>query len=128
MAATEDILRRARELGKLIADHEAARQLTETLESLKQDTDAQRALSDFERHVQSLGEKQAAGKPIEVEDKHKLESLQLAVARNPLLRDLQIRQMNYLDLLRQVEEAMRQEYEPPTLSDGSWIMDDAKKH
>ncbi len=118
MAATEDILRRARELGKLIADHEAARQLTETLESLKQDTDAQRALSDFERHVQSLGEKQEAGKPIEVEDKRKLESLQLAVARNPLLRDLQIRQMNYLDLLRQVEEAMRQEYEPPELSDG----------
>ncbi|MCC6680042.1 MAG: YlbF family regulator [Phycisphaeraceae bacterium] len=112
MTATEDILRRAHELGKLIADHEAVRQLNQTLDNLKQDTDAQRALSDFERHVQTLGEKQAAGKPIEVEDKHKLQSLQLAVARNPLLRDLQVQQMNYLDLLRQVDEAMRREYEP----------------
>ena len=117
MAATDDILRQARELGKLIADHEAARQLTEALDSLQKDTAAQRALTDFDRHVQSLGEKQAAGKPIEVEDKRKLETLQLAVARNPLLRDLQVRQMDYLDLLQQVDAAMRSEYEPKQMSD-----------
>ena len=39
-------------------------------------------------------------------DKQQLEKLQSAVIRNPTLRDFQVRQMDHLDLMRRVDEAM----------------------
>lgn len=107
MASTEEILGKARALGELIADHETARKLADAMARLESDTQAQRAMHDLNRHYQALGEKQAGGKPIEVQDKRKLEQLQLAVARHPLLSSLQMLQMDYMDLLRRVDEAIQ---------------------
>lgn len=106
MANTEEILSDARELGKKIATHAAAAKLEEAIRKLQADVEAQRALNDFNRHMAKLSEKEAAGQPIEVADKQQLEKLQGAVIRNPLLRDLQIAQMDYSDLMRKVDEAM----------------------
>lgn len=64
-------------------------------------------LNDYNRLLQALAQKEAGGRPIEVEDKRKLEQLQGAVVRNPVLRDLQVAQMDYVDLLRQVDELIQ---------------------
>ena len=106
MATTQQVLEAATHLGKLIAEHEAAKKLEATGERLKQDTEAQRLLSDYNRHMKAIREKEADGKPIEVEDKRQLEKYQQDVTQNNLLRDLQMVQMDYLDLMRRVEEAM----------------------
>jgi len=116
MPSTQDILTRARELGGMIAEHDTAKKLAAAVERLQKDTDAQRAVHDLNRHYQAVAEKQAAGKPIEVEDKRKLESLQLAVAKNAVLRDLQVLQMDYVDLLRQVDDAIQGEGEAEAIS------------
>lgn len=105
MSTTDDVLKKARELGDLIAGHPATKKLEGVLQNLQGDTDAQRALNDYNRHLQALAEKEQSGRPIEVEDKRKLEQLQGAVVRNPVLRDFQMAQMDYLDLMRQVDEA-----------------------
>jgi cell fate (sporulation/competence/biofilm development) regulator YlbF (YheA/YmcA/DUF963 family) len=107
MANTDEILQAAAQLGQMIAEHDTAKKLEAVISRLRADTDAQRALNDFNRHVQSVSEKEAAGKPIEVADKHKLEQLQMAVIRNPILRDFQLAQMDYVDLMRRVDEAMQ---------------------
>jgi cell fate (sporulation/competence/biofilm development) regulator YlbF (YheA/YmcA/DUF963 family) len=104
---TQDVLNKAHELGDLIAQHPAAKKMEDILKRLQDDTDAQRAMNDYNRHLQALSEKEAAGKPIEVEDKRKLEALQNAVIRNPILRDFQVGQMDYLDLMRKVDEAIQ---------------------
>jgi cell fate (sporulation/competence/biofilm development) regulator YlbF (YheA/YmcA/DUF963 family) len=106
MATTQEILDKATELGKKIAGHDSARKLEDAMSKLHDDLDAQRLLSDYQRHLQTLGEKEARQQPIEVEDKHKLEDLQGKVIRNTVLRDLQMAQMDYLDLMRRVDEAM----------------------
>src|ERR1043165_2883768 len=106
MATTDEIIAKAKELGKLIASHPAAAKFEETVRKLQADVDAQRALNDFNRHLQKIGEKEQAGRPIEVEDKRQLEKLQNAVIRNPLLGAFQMAQMDYLDLMRKVDEAM----------------------
>ncbi len=112
MATTQDILNAARDLGKLIATHEAARKFDESIRKLQGDVEAQRVLNDYNRQVAKLGEKEAGGKPIEVEDKRQLQNLQGAVMRNPTLRDFQLAQMDYVDLMRKVDEAMSGEAEP----------------
>jgi len=106
MATTNEILDSARELGKKIATHAVAVKLEGTIGRLQEDREAQRLLADYQRHLTALGEKEAAGKPIEVEDKAKLEKLQNGVVRNPVLREFQMAQMDYVDLMRQVDEAI----------------------
>ena len=107
MVSTEKILKSAAELGKLIAEHESTRKFEAVAEKLQQDTDAQRLLTDYNRQMALMQEKEAKNEPIEVADKHKLEQLQNGMIQHALLRDLQMVQMDYLDLMRRVDEAIQ---------------------
>lgn len=106
MADIATIIKQADELGRLIAQHDATRRYDQAIQALEKDTDAQRALTDLNRHIEMLAEKESQGKPIEVADKRKLESLQSAVIASKTLRDVQVAQMDYVDLMRQVDDAM----------------------
>ena len=107
MSSTQEILDAAQQLGQLIAQHEAAAKLQAALTALQADNDAQQALNDYNRQLQTISEKEAANQPIEVDEKHQLESLQKEVVRSPLLRNFQAAQMDYVDLMRQVDQAMQ---------------------
>lgn len=109
MPTTDDILTKAREVGALIAEHPTAKKLEDLATRLQADTDAQRAMTDYNRALEATAQKEAAGSPIEVDDKRRLEALQMAVIKNPLLRDFQVVQMDYMDLLRRVDDAIQGE-------------------
>jgi len=102
----EEILAKAGELGSMINRHHASTAYHEAVQALENDVDAQRILTDYKRKAQVLAEKEAKGQPIEVEDKHALGELQSAMVMNPVLSKIQIVQMDYLDLMRKVEQAM----------------------
>lgn len=104
MATTQEILDASKNLGKLITTHPAAKRMDDLMKKLQADREAQRVLTDFNRHMQMLGQKEQSGRPIEVEDKRKMDLYQTAVAQNLVLRELQIAQMDYLDLMRQVDD------------------------
>ncbi|MEO0514590.1 MAG: YlbF family regulator [Planctomycetota bacterium] len=104
MSDQQAILDAAATLGQLIAEYPATQKLEGLVKQLEADTDAQRLMNDLNRHNQTLAEKQAKGEPIEVDDKRKLQELQQAVGVNPILRDLQMAQMDYVDLMRKVDE------------------------
>jgi len=106
MADTEKVLAAARDLGKLIAETELSKRFEKAVESLKSDTDAQRALADLNRHTTVVMQKQATGQPIEVADKQKLEQLRGAVSTNLTLGNFQMAQMDFLDLMRKVDDAI----------------------
>ena len=118
MSSTDQIVDAAKKLGQLIAEHESATRLDTALKKLKDDTDAQRCLNDYNRHIHMVAAKEQKGQPIEVDDKRKLEQLQNAVIRNALLRDLQVAQMDYVDLMRRVDDAMQGNALPGTDLDG----------
>jgi cell fate (sporulation/competence/biofilm development) regulator YlbF (YheA/YmcA/DUF963 family) len=106
MATTQEIVKAAEELGKLIAGHPAAQRFELVAQKLQQDTAAQRVLTDFNRMADKIAQKEAAGQPIEVDDKRQLERLRGELIRNSLLQELQMAQMDYLDLMRQVDEVI----------------------
>jgi cell fate (sporulation/competence/biofilm development) regulator YlbF (YheA/YmcA/DUF963 family) len=106
MATTQEIVQAAEALGKLIAGHPAAQRFEAAVQKLQQDSGAQRVLTDFNRMVEKLGQKEAAGQPIEVPEKRELERLRGELIRTSLLQELQVAQMDYVDLMRQVDEAM----------------------
>ena len=111
-ATQDDILKAATDLGKLVAAHSATKRYNELTEKLDADRDAQRVLADYSRAIQTVAEKEQSGRPIEVEDKRKLETAQRAVMSHLTLQNLQIAQMAYLDLLRSVDEAIQAQAEP----------------
>lgn len=113
MATTDEILAAARDVGKLVRDHKAITDLQAAAKQLRDDTDAQRALADFERAVQAVAQKESQGQPVEVEEKRKLESLQQKVVSNATLRAFQMAQMEMLDLRRRIDEAIFAVEMPP---------------
>jgi len=106
MATTAQIVKAAQELGLLIQKHSSAVKLRDMIERLQEDTEAQRLMTDHNRLVQKLSEKQMNNEPIEVEEKRQLQATQDKVVRHPLLSEFQMVQMDYVDLMRQVDEAM----------------------
>ncbi len=106
MASTEQILQAAAELGRLVASHPATAKFEQTVKTLEGDQAAQRTLNDYNRQLALISDKESQGTPIEVDDKRKLASLQDAVAANPTLREFQMAQMDYLDLMRKVDDAI----------------------
>lgn len=106
-ASTSDrVFEAARNLGRLVAAHPHAAKYHAVLAAIRADADAQRLLGDYTRHIEALREKEETGQPIEVADKRKLEDLQSKVAMHPRLRELQMAQMDYVDLMRKVDAAI----------------------
>ncbi len=106
MATTQEILDAAAKLGKLIATHDAAKKYEQVLKRFSEDVDAQRLLSDMNRFTDGLAEKEAKGQPIEVSEKKQMAAFQEKVMQNAVIRDFQMVQMDYLDLMRRVDQAM----------------------
>jgi cell fate (sporulation/competence/biofilm development) regulator YlbF (YheA/YmcA/DUF963 family) len=106
MATKQEIIDAATKLGKLIAENTVGQKLDSAIKKLEDDMDAQRAMNDYQRFIQTLSEKEATGKPIEVAEKQKLQTLQNAVVHNLTLQQFQIAQMDYLDLMREVDQVI----------------------
>jgi cell fate (sporulation/competence/biofilm development) regulator YlbF (YheA/YmcA/DUF963 family) len=105
-STTQEVLAAAQKTGELLAEHPTYQKLEALEKRLQEDTEAQRLLSQYERHAESLAQKQANGQPIEVEDKRKLQQLQQQLAMHPLLGELQMAQMDFLDLSGKVRQAI----------------------
>ena len=102
----QEILDAARKLGEFISRSDESIKYKNALESLNENIQAKNLIDDLNRHIEYISEKEARQQPIEVEDKRKLEKLRGDVAQDPLLRNLQLTQMNYVDLMRQVDQAI----------------------
>lgn len=106
MSTTEQIVKAAHELGKLIQEHPSMARVAETGAKLQKDTDTLRLLTDLNRLSAKIAEKEMTGKPIEAAEKQQLAQLQGQAARNELLRQYQLAQMDYMDLMRIVDQVI----------------------
>lgn len=106
MPTKQEIEAKAKELGDLIGQTDAAKEMQSVEKTLENDVETQRLITDFNRLLQTLGQKQAQGQPIKVDDKRKLEQIQTSIATNIQIQRLQKAQMNYMDLLRTATTTM----------------------
>lgn len=123
MATTDEILAAAKKLGELLAAHDASTKFADAVKKLSSDIDAQRAVTDYERTMQTLSQKQQMGQPIEVAEKQKLQELQQVMSTNIVLGQVQKAQIDYLDIKRKAFEAIEAETEvdaePPMAEAGA---------
>lgn len=105
MASDETLIKSARELGEQLGKNPKVARLEAAIKKLREDTEAQRALNDLNRHLNAVAQKEMSGQPIEVADKQKLRDLQNTVVHNLVLREFQLAQMDYVDLVRKLDDA-----------------------
>ncbi len=97
------VLEKAAELGTLIADHSATKRLKEATGKLESDTDARSAMQQYQQTLMTLARKEQSGQPIEVAEKRALETAQTAVVHNLTIKQYQVAQMDYADLVRKLD-------------------------
>jgi len=102
----DDIIAKARELGKLIGSNERTRAFLAAAKAASEDSAAQEVMRAYQTHAEKLQRLEYEGKPIEPDDKRKLAESQLAVASNSRLKELSRLQADYLELMNKVNDAI----------------------
>lgn len=104
----EEILTLASRLGRMISETDRFEALRQAEKAALADKEAQSALKELQETENRLSEKEKAGQPIEVEEKHRLAELQERVRENDTLWKLAQAQADYMELLNRVNQSVHQ--------------------
>ena len=106
-ADTQQILAEADKLGKLVAEHPAVDKYKQAQKAVSEDPDARSAMADFERMLESLARQEQSGMSITDAQRSSLESLQSRIVSNIKVKNLNMAQVDFIDLLRKVNQAIQ---------------------
>jgi len=104
---TQQIMDAADQVGKLVAQHPAIERYRQAQKSLSEDADATRLLSDFNRQLMTLARQEESGMPVSDAQRRQLEGLQSQLASHLKVKALNLAQVEFVDLLRQVSDRIR---------------------
>ena len=106
-ADTTEILAEADKLGQLVAQHPAVDKYKQAQKAVAEDPEANRAMGDFERMLESLSRQEQNGMSITDAQRSSLESLQSRIVSNIKVKALNLAQVEFIDLLRKVNQAIQ---------------------
>jgi len=106
-ADTQQILAEADKLGQLVAQHPAVEKYKQAQKAVADDAEANRAMMEFERQLDTLGRQEAAGMPITDAQRQQLEAVQSRIVSNIKVKALNMAQVEFVDLLRKVNQAVQ---------------------
>lgn len=110
----QEILDLARRLGEAIAASDRFAATQQLRQRLQADPTATGLLKDFQEQAARIARLEAENKPVEVEDKHKLENLQQQIAAHDLLKEWMRVQADYAEMMNRVNRAMSAPLAPKT--------------
>ena len=108
----EEILELASKLGAAIANHNRYKSFKEAEEQLTKDSVAKEISEELEKQSKKINELEKNLKPVEVEDKRKLQQLKQKVASNQSIQKLLRAQTDYVELMAKVNERIKEEIRP----------------
>lgn len=102
----EELLTKATELGRQIAEHGRVKAVAAARKSIADNKEAQELLNRHAEAVEKIAKLRQQQKPIEPEDKRTLAETEAAMAAHPLFKELLRTQADYIDLMNQVNRAI----------------------
>ena len=96
----------AERLGKAIADSPQAAALRAARKAVNQQPELDKLLKDFQQQSERIARLEQENKPVEVEDKHKLQTLHEELVASDVFKKYTAAQVEYVDLMRKVNEAI----------------------
>ncbi|MFW6132595.1 MAG: YlbF family regulator [Planctomycetota bacterium] len=112
----------AERLGGAIAQSDEGKALQAAREELNDEPDTLETLKQYRRQSEKMARAESEGKPIEPDDKHELEELQNKLTASPAFKKFTDAQVEYVDLMRRVNEAIQRQLtptDPPEPAPGS---------
>jgi cell fate (sporulation/competence/biofilm development) regulator YlbF (YheA/YmcA/DUF963 family) len=110
---TQQILDEAGKLGQLVAQHPAVARYKDAQRSVAADAEAGRLLSEFDRLLEGLARQEAGGMPVSDAQRQQLESLQSRIASHLKIKNLNLAQVEFVDLLRRISQTIQQPLAEP---------------
>jgi cell fate (sporulation/competence/biofilm development) regulator YlbF (YheA/YmcA/DUF963 family) len=104
---TQQIMDAADKLGQMVAQHPAIDKYKQAQKSLAEDPDASRLLNEFNRQLMTLARQEESGMPVSDAQRHSLEGLQAQLASHLKIKALNMAQVEFIDILRRVSDAIR---------------------
>lgn len=104
----DSILDLASELGKRIAEDPRGKAMNEASKALEESLPDRKLLEDYESLQRKVAQQEAAGKPIEPEDKRGLVEMRDKLAASPVLKKLLKAQVDYVSLMNEVSARIEQ--------------------
>lgn len=103
----EDILELAGRLGEAIAADPRYKALVDIEEQISKEEAVKKLLQDYHAQQSKMAELERSMKPIEPEDKRRLQELQDKVIGTDLVKKMSAARFEYANLMRQVDEAIQ---------------------
>jgi cell fate (sporulation/competence/biofilm development) regulator YlbF (YheA/YmcA/DUF963 family) len=100
----QEILDLASKLGDLVSQHPAVAKYKDAQKSVSSDPDAGRLLADFDRQLDALSRQEASGMGITDAQRRSLETLQSQIMSHIKIKNLNMAQVDFVDLLRKVNQ------------------------
>jgi cell fate (sporulation/competence/biofilm development) regulator YlbF (YheA/YmcA/DUF963 family) len=104
---TQTILDAADKLSLLVADHPAVARYKSAQKSVAEDPEAGRLLAEFDRQIETLGRQEQQGVPVSEAQRAALESLQSRIISHLKIKNLNMAQVEFIDLLRKVNQTIQ---------------------
>jgi cell fate (sporulation/competence/biofilm development) regulator YlbF (YheA/YmcA/DUF963 family) len=101
---TQQVLQEAEKLGQLLKDHPAVERFKSAQKAVTDDPDAARLLAEFDRQLETLGRQEQQGRPVTDAQRLQLESLQSKIISHIKIKNLNMAQVEFVDLLRKVSQ------------------------
>lgn len=102
-----DITGKARELSRMIDNHEITVMYRESLEKIGRDINAQRLLADLVRIGREINENSSHDADERSYGRGELEILQMELDANSIVKEHLVAQRRYLDMIRLVQERIK---------------------
>ena len=108
----DEITELAQRLGKAINASPQAAVLRQAREAVNSDAGLSQTLKDYQAQMEKVARLEQEEKPVEVEDKHRLQALQDKLLGSEEFKKFSAAQVEYVDLMRKVNEALREQLMP----------------
>ena len=104
---TQQIMDAAEKLSAMVSDHPATAKYKAAQKAVSDDPEAGRMLADFDRQIDTLSRQESQGIPVTDAQRVQLESLQGRIVSNLKVKNLNLAQVDFIDLLRRVNQTIQ---------------------
>ena len=114
------IMDEAEKLGKLVAQHPIIERYKNAQKSVAEDTEASRLLVEFDRQLDALSKQEQSGMTVTDAQRQQLESMQSRIISHIKIKNLNLAQVEFVDLLRKVTQTIQKQLlDTPTPTAGA---------
>jgi cell fate (sporulation/competence/biofilm development) regulator YlbF (YheA/YmcA/DUF963 family) len=106
---TQQLMDEAEKLGRLVAQHPAVARYKSAQKSVADDAEAGRLLADMDRQIESLSRQEQSGMPISDAQRAALESAQSRVVSHIKIKNWNLAQVEFIDLLRKITQTIQRQ-------------------